>query len=210
MGVREHTKNIGCDVNAKDRFGFTPLHYAATSGYIDGVEALLQLGADVFAKGGESGQLMPVDIAKARGHLDIADLLGKWGRKAEDPVNMKFKEWLSELDCEGYAQKFIDAGYDLKFINENGLTDTDLDCVGIPTSKMGSRRKLMSKWRIDDFLDGDEGEDIEDDEGSDDDDESGSDDDESGSDDDGSGSDDDESGSDDDESGSDDDESDEE
>lgn len=68
-GANGREGNVGCDVNERDRFGFAPLHYAACSGYTDGVEALLRLGADGMAKGGASGKLMPADVAKLRGHL---------------------------------------------------------------------------------------------------------------------------------------------
>ena len=177
------------------RFGFTPLHYAATSGYIDGVDTLLRLGADVTAMAGMSGKVTakevrsgeerktrvgarseatklckyPADtvltpsiqprssqIASQRGHLDIVDLLARWERKVDDPVNKKFKEWLSHLDCEAYAQKFIDCGYDMNFIKASGLNDEDLDCVGVPTTKLGLRKKLKDLWKIDAYLDEDE------------------------------------------------------
>ena len=39
----------GCDVDAVDGRGRTPLHYAVESGYIDQVTALLQSGADADA-----------------------------------------------------------------------------------------------------------------------------------------------------------------
>lgn len=135
-----HSENVGCDINSKDRFGFTPLHYAATSGYIDGVDMLLRLGADVTVMGGMSGKVSAKEIASQRGHLDIVDLLARWERKVDDPVNRKFKEWLSNLDCEAYCQMFIDTGYDMKYIKAKGLTDEDLDCVGVPTTKVRRAR----------------------------------------------------------------------
>ena len=47
--------------------------------------------------------------------------------------------------------KFIDAGYDLPFIVKHGLTDEDLNCVGIPTNKMGLRRKIMKLHGLTNF-----------------------------------------------------------
>jgi len=82
---------IGCNVNAADRYNFTPLHYAACSGFIDGVDALLRFGADVLIKGGETNSVTPKDVAQARGNLDVVDLLGMWERKANDPVNVKVR-----------------------------------------------------------------------------------------------------------------------
>ena len=151
-------ENIGCDVNSRDNFGFAPIHYAACSGYVDGVDALLRLGADVMSKGGKTGKVTARGIAEQRGHQDIADLLSRWERKLEDPINAKFREWLAALDCEMHCQAFIDAGYDLQFIKKNGITDDDLDCVGVPQTKLGLRRKLMSQWKIDNFMEGGEDE----------------------------------------------------
>ena len=70
----------------------------------------------------------------------------------------QFREWLTELDGESYVQGFIDAGYDLKFILESGLTEEDLDCVGVPRSKLGLRRKLMQKWKIEGYVEEEGGE----------------------------------------------------
>ena len=55
----------------------------------------------------------------------------------------KFKEWLNYLGVGEYTSKFIDAGYDLPFIARHGLAESDLDCIGIPMSKLGLRRKLV-------------------------------------------------------------------
>jgi uncharacterized membrane protein YgcG len=168
FGSTHNETGVGCDVNARDRFGFTPLHYAAFSGFLDAVDTLLRLGAQVSVKAGsQSGALTPSEIAKRRGHLDVVDLLQRWERKDEDPETVKFREWLTALDCEAYSQAFSDAGYDMKFIMEQGLTDQDLDCVNVPRTKLGLRRKLLQKWRIEEFAEGG--------------DDSGSDDDESGS-----------------------------
>ena len=55
-----------------------------------------------------------------------------------------FRDWLVYLGAGEFVSCFLDAGYDLRFIAKNGLTDEDLDCVGIPRSKMGLRRKIKS------------------------------------------------------------------
>ena len=60
-----------------------------------------------------------------------------------DPTIPKFKEWLNYLGVGEYTSKFINAGYDLPFIARHGLSESDLDCVGIPMSKLGLRRKLV-------------------------------------------------------------------
>lgn len=37
---------MGCDINAKDNAGFTPLHEAVTKGHLNCVKLLLEQGAD--------------------------------------------------------------------------------------------------------------------------------------------------------------------
>lgn len=92
-----------------------------------------------------------------------------------DPTVPKFKEWLNFLGGGEYAAKFIEAGYDLPFIAKHGVTDQDLDCVGIPTSKMGLRRKIAQLHELSRFYDADaeddEGEGEEDEDGADEEDE---------------------------------------
>ena len=48
---------------------------------------------------------------------------------------------------------FLRAGYDLPFIAKQGLTEPDLDCVGVPLSKLGLRRKLIALHALDKFYD---------------------------------------------------------
>lgn len=45
----------GADANAKDRFGFTPLHYTALNGHFEVVKLLIERGADVNAKDKDGG-----------------------------------------------------------------------------------------------------------------------------------------------------------
>jgi hypothetical protein len=59
---------------------------------------------------------------------------------------------LTYLGAREYFAGFIKAGYDLDFIATEGVSDQDLDCVGIPLSKLGIRRKLLSKHKISEYL----------------------------------------------------------
>ena len=68
----------------------------------------------------------------------------------------KFRDWLNYLGGGEYLSQFLVAGYDLPFIAKQGLTEADLDCVGIPTSKMGLRRKVMSLHGLAKYYQGDE------------------------------------------------------
>lgn len=89
-----------------------------------------------------------------------------------------FRDWLTSLGAGDYLPRFTDAGYDLNFIAQVGLTglftysvkdtyytyyyyyrvrlqeglsDADLDCVGVPSSKLGLRRKLKLLYHLDKF-----------------------------------------------------------
>ena len=67
----------GADVNAKDGFGMTPLHWAARWGYKAVAELLLDKGADVNAVT-NSGKTA-LQLAEKEGHTDIVALLKQHG-----------------------------------------------------------------------------------------------------------------------------------
>jgi len=81
-----------------------------------------------------------------------------------DPTVPMFKEWLNHLGGGEYAAKFIEAGYDLPFIAKHGVTAEDLDCVGIPSSKMGLRRKISTLHELSQFYEADADEEEEEEE----------------------------------------------
>ena len=80
-----------------------------------------------------------------------------------DPTLPQFKEWLAALSASEYLSAFVEAGYDLTFIADEGLTEEDLDCCGIPKEKRGLRRKLVMLHRLDEFYSPEEDDDDEDD-----------------------------------------------
>jgi uncharacterized protein len=63
----------GADVNAAQNSGETPLHATAFNGALELTRFLLEHGANPAAKN-DQGQT-PADIARARGHTDVAELL---------------------------------------------------------------------------------------------------------------------------------------
>jgi hypothetical protein len=99
-----------------------------------------------------------------------------------DPSAPNFRKWLRSVGAGAYISSFFKAGYDLGFIAKQGLTSTDLDCIGIPKEQLGVRRKLESLHKIGDYHK--EEEDSDEDKDDDDDDDDDSDDDESEPDDD--------------------------
>jgi ankyrin repeat protein len=64
------------DVNARDRYGYTPLHMAAM-GHKDIVEFLLLNKADVNAKGIRGDT--PLHVAVLSNHDDVAEVLRQHG-----------------------------------------------------------------------------------------------------------------------------------
>jgi hypothetical protein len=90
-----------------------------------------------------------------------------------DPTVPKFREWLCHLGAGEFVNAFLKAGYDLTFVANHGISKDDLDCIGIPMSKLGLRRKIealhdLNKFYVanneDQDADDEEGEGDEDDE----------------------------------------------
>ena len=87
-GVKKHL-DAGADVNLKDNWGRTPLHYAAGAGYKEIAELLITNGANINKKndGGET----PLDWAIKRKHTETADLLRKHGAKTGEELKAEGK-----------------------------------------------------------------------------------------------------------------------
>lgn len=94
-----------------------------------------------------------------------------------DPSAPSFRKWLRSVGAGAYISSFFKAGYDLGFIAKQGLTEADMDCIGIPKEQLGVRRKLESLHNIKEYFkdeeESDEDEDDEDVDDSDDDDDDG-------------------------------------
>jgi len=153
----------GAWANARDSHGFAPLHYAALHNHPACAESLLAAGADprlrstsaaaVGDKGNNqsssSDGYTPAEIARAAGHIEVATLLEEAaGDTARGTDQNQLRAWLDELGCGEYYAKFLAAGYDFGFIALHGLDKDDVDAIGVPLSKLGLRKKLITKYKF--------------------------------------------------------------
>ncbi|MFP6612679.1 MAG: ankyrin repeat domain-containing protein [Pirellulales bacterium] len=86
--VKQHL-DAGTDVNAKDNFGFIPLHLAARRGHKEIAELLIASGAHVNAKRYMSAKYTdgtPLDWAIIGKHSETANLLRKHGGKTGEEL----------------------------------------------------------------------------------------------------------------------------
>ena len=90
--VKQHLAD-GADVNAKDKYGLTPLHHAAWQGRNEIVELLIANGADVNAKDVDGGT--PLHYAAWQGRNEIVELLIAKGAdvNAKDDVGKTPLDW---------------------------------------------------------------------------------------------------------------------
>lgn len=151
LDVVDQLIKFKCDLNVQDQWGFTALHYAVLKRNTKLILTLTSNGAlgSLESKTGST----PLDLAHALKYTEIEDILSSQLSSETNPFNPKFKEWLCHLGAGEYVSNFISAGYDLPFIARAGLVEADLDCVGIPMSKLGIRKKILLLHNIEDYYD---------------------------------------------------------
>ena len=81
----------GLDVNARDEFAETPLHWAARIGDVRMAELLIKYGGDINAR--NNAENTPLHVAVAYGHLDMAEFLINHG----GDINAKNEEGWTPL-----------------------------------------------------------------------------------------------------------------
>ena len=161
-----------CDPNRQDQWGFTAVHYATIARNKEIVAYLLSNGATASIE--SKNKTTALDMAKELKFDEIMDLLASKATLETDPTLPQFRQWLCHLGAGEYLGKFLDSGFDLKFIAKGGLTHEDLDAVGIPSvEKRGIRRKLIDLWELSKFYTPGDDEDEEGEEGDEEDEEGG-------------------------------------
>ena len=76
-------------MNAKSKYGVTPLHYAAGNGHKEIAELLIDKGADVDAKA--DNDITPLDAAIKFKKTELADLIRKHGGKTAEELKAEGK-----------------------------------------------------------------------------------------------------------------------
>ena len=66
------------DVNCRDIFGYTPLHYACEIGNIEVVRCLLKAGADPSIVSTDDDPLTPECLARINNHSGVLNVLDTW------------------------------------------------------------------------------------------------------------------------------------
>jgi ankyrin repeat protein len=112
--------NAGADVNAKDKYGWTPLSCASRNGHLDVVIALMGAGADLNAKTNDGWTLL--HFASYSGHMDIVTALINIGAE----LNAKDVDGDTPLHLASYnghtdvAIALINAGADVNAKTNDG------------------------------------------------------------------------------------------
>ena len=102
--VKQHLA-AGPDVNAKNEWGGTPLHYATFGGHKEVVELLIAKGADVNAKDGVGET--PLHWAAKEGNKEVVELLIAKGAdvNAKDDVGDTPVDWANNKETDDLLRK---------------------------------------------------------------------------------------------------------
>ncbi len=133
----------GADVNARNRDGWTPLHYACRHGQTDIVCLLLDAGAEVNAK--ENNGSTPLSLACLNGHFELTRLLLEKGAdvtakdsRGRSPLSMA----AGKLDYK-LAHFLISRGADVNAKDKNGETPLHRACRDVRGQRRARRTETV-------------------------------------------------------------------
>jgi mono/diheme cytochrome c family protein len=122
FAVQHYLRKAPESIDARDRFGYTPLHWAAVQGHWAILETLVEGGADVNAVGGDGGT--PLHLAAHHDRPDMIRLLldegadltihNRWGRT---PLHVAARR-----NCDLVASLFLARGADPSATTKEGWT----------------------------------------------------------------------------------------
>ncbi|EAY15739.1 ankyrin repeat protein, putative [Trichomonas vaginalis G3] len=100
----------GCDKEAKDHFGYTPLIHASANGHLEVVKYLIFVGANKEAK--DNAGWTPLIIASILGHLEVVQYLISVGADKEAKDNDGYTPliYASRFGCLEVVQYLISVG----------------------------------------------------------------------------------------------------
>ena len=76
----------GAEINARDKYGWTALHFASLYGHLEIVKELHEAGAEIEAKTNNNG-MTALHYASRNGHLEIVKYLVEKGADIEAKTN---------------------------------------------------------------------------------------------------------------------------
>ncbi|KAK3930791.1 Tonsoku-like protein [Frankliniella fusca] len=156
----------GCEVNATDNAGWTPLHEAANHGFLDIVELLLENGANINHRGGAAaGGITPLYDAAQAGNFDVmevlldhkasASVLSDKGESVLDALNSFYERGHSTMTSEDKQQFSCVKDRLVGCLEKDGIFPKERK-IAICDGKKGSLPSCAGKLRRavnDDYLD---------------------------------------------------------
>lgn len=131
------------DPNQLDSLGFSALHYAAIGNHLRTTTTLLRAGAVDFPS---NARTSAAAVARSKGFSRVAEVLEEEQKRQRG--ESRLGEWLASIGCEKYLHQIVRAGYDYDLIAEHGLTEEDIEAIGIPRDKKGHQKKLITKHKF--------------------------------------------------------------
>ena len=133
-------------VNASPQNGFTALHYASAFGHLNTAHILVKYGAKVDTL--DSQGKTPHELAEEGRQPQVAEYLAEVSQGRTSCARLR--DWLHAIGLGAYYNAFLAQGFDdIDFLASAGLTEVDLDAVGVVLA--GHRSKLLQVYRIHDF-----------------------------------------------------------